>query len=59
MILDGICYSVIHFGRVIIYVWSSPPVVSLFLAKYLVIFTSTFVLRRLLTSPVSPLMLCY
>ena len=24
MILDGVCYSVKHFGRVILYVWSSP-----------------------------------
>ena len=24
MILDGVCYSVIHFCRVILYVWSSP-----------------------------------
>ena len=24
MIFDGVCYSVIHFGRVILYVWSSP-----------------------------------
>ena len=23
MILDGVCYSEIHFGRVILYVWSS------------------------------------
>ena len=30
MILDGVCYSGIHFGRVILNVWGSPPVVSLF-----------------------------
>ena len=29
MILDGIYYPFIHFGRVILYVWSSPPVASL------------------------------
>ena len=28
MILDGVCYSDIHFGRIILYVWRSPPVVS-------------------------------
>ena len=28
MILDGVCYSDIHFGRVILYVWGSPPVFS-------------------------------
>ena len=63
MILDGICYLVIHFSRAILYVWSSPPAVSLFLSflgEYLAIFTSTFfVLRRLLTSSVSLLMLFY
>ena len=29
MIFDGICYSARHFGRVILYVWSSHFVVSL------------------------------
>ena len=56
MILDGFYYPVIHFGRVILYVWNRPPVDSLFLAStYLVKSTSPSVLRRLLTSPVSPL----
>ena len=32
MILDGVCYLVIDFCRVILYVWRSPFVVSLFLA---------------------------
>ena len=46
MILDGICYPVIHSGRVILYVWSSPPVVSLSL-------TSALLYLRLLLSPAS------
>ena len=29
MILDGVLYSVLHFGRVILYVWNSPVLVSL------------------------------
>ena len=35
MILDEICYSAIHFGRITRYVWGSPPVVSLFTDVYL------------------------
>ena len=35
MILDGIYNPVIHFGRVILYVLSSPSVVCLFLANIL------------------------
>ena len=35
MILDGIWYAVIHFGRAILYVWSSSPVVSLVFGEYL------------------------
>ena len=31
--LDGVCYSDIHFRRVILYVWGSPPVVSLLLTS--------------------------
>ena len=31
--LDGVCYSDIHFCRVILYVWGSPPVVSLLLTS--------------------------
>ena len=44
MILDGISSPVIHFGRVMVIldVWRSPPVVSLFSAS-----TSTFVSGRL------------
>ena len=62
MILDGICYPVIHFDRAILNVWSSPPVVGLFFfffGEYLVLFTSTFVSGRQLTSTVSTLMLRY
>ena len=33
MILDGVCYPVIHFYRVILYVWRSPFVVSLSLTS--------------------------
>ena len=36
MILDGISYPVIHFGRVILYVWSSTFTVSFLFGKYLV-----------------------
>ena len=35
MVLDGICYSAVHFCRVILCVWRSPFVVSLFLASTL------------------------
>ena len=38
MILDGTCYVVINFGRVILYVWSSPPVVSVSSASTLVLY---------------------
>ena len=31
LILQGVCFSDIHFSGVILYVWGSPPVVSLFL----------------------------
>ena len=30
MILDGVCYSDVHFGRVILYARGNPPVVSLY-----------------------------
>ena len=44
MILDGVCYPVIHFCRVILYVvWCSQSVSD----EYLVIFMSTFVSGRL------------
>ena len=33
MILDGVCYSVIHFGRVTLYVWCNPFIVSLSLVS--------------------------
>ena len=58
MILDGICYPVIHFGRVILYVWSSPPVVSIFLANtllYVRVFSSQGIYRRTCVSPDAPL----
>ena len=32
MILDGVCYPVSHFCRVILYVWGSPPIASMSLA---------------------------
>ena len=35
MILGGVCYSAIHFGRVILYVWRSPLIVSLLSDVYL------------------------
>ena len=35
MILDGVCYPVVHFGMAILYEWNGPPVVSLFLASTL------------------------
>ena len=43
MILDGVCHPVIHFYRVILYVWRSPFVVSLSL-------TSTSVYLRVVRS---------
>ena len=52
MILDGVCYPVLHFCRVILYVWISPFVVSIFSDLYLT--SSTFVLRHRLASLVSP-----
>ena len=57
MILDGVCYSDIHFGRVMLYVWGNSQVVSIFWSfpgQYLVISTSIFV-SRCLQTPVSPL----
>ena len=57
MILDGVCYSIIHLRRVILYVWRSTFVVSLFCSfpgDYLVVFTSKFV-SGCLQTPVSPL----
>ena len=60
MILDEVCYSVIHFCRVILYLWRSSFIVSLswsFSDEYLVIFTSIFV-SGCLQMPVSPLQ-CY
>ena len=57
MILDGVYYSNINFGRVILYVSGGPPVVSIFWpfpGKDLVISTSTFA-SRCLQTPVSPL----
>ena len=60
MILDGICYPVIHFGRVILYAWSSPFVVSLFLAStllYLRVLSSPDVYRRLCVSPHAALLI--
>ena len=51
MILDGVCYPVILFCRVILYVWCSSLVFSLSLDEYLVISTSSaFVSGRLSTS---------
>ena len=49
MILDGVCYPVIHFCRVILYVYGSPSyAVCLSVSdEYLVISTSTFVSGRL------------
>ena len=35
VVLDGVCYSDIHFGRVTLHVWGSPSVVSLFTDVYL------------------------
>ena len=52
LILDGVCYPVIHFCRVILYVWSSPPVVCVS-DEYLVISRRTFVFGRLKTFSVS------
>ena len=57
MILDGICYSDIHFGRVILYVWESPPVASLFLTSA-VLSVEYPRLRASLDAPVFPLQ-CY
>ena len=57
MIVDGVCYSDIHFSRVIPYVWGKSSVVSLFWyfpGEYLVISTSSSV-SRCLQTPVSPL----
>ena len=53
MILDGVCYYVVHFCRVILYTWRSLFVVS-FLGKYLVTSTNTF-LSGCIQTPVSPL----
>ena len=57
MILDGVCYSHVYFGRVMLYVWGSPPVVIIFWSfpgEHLVISSSTFV-SSCLQTPVSPL----
>ena len=35
MILDGVYYSDIYFGKVILYVWGSSPEVSVFTDVYL------------------------
>ena len=46
MVLDGVRFFSIHLYRVILYVWRSPFVVSLFWSfpgEYVVIFTITFV----------------
>ena len=56
MILDVICYAVIHFVRVILSVWCSPSY-SVFPDECLVIFTITFVSGCLQTPPVSSLQL--
>ena len=56
MILDGVCYSDIHFGRVILYVWGSPRVVSIFLSTVLPVEYSC--LRASIDALVFPLQ-CY
>ena len=44
MTLDRVCYSVVYFCRVILYVWSSPPVFSMSVSdEYLVKSTIIFV----------------
>ena len=53
MILDGVYYHVIHFCRVILYVWCSPLVFSQSPDECLVTSTSTFVSGRISTSSVS------
>ena len=53
MILDGIWYLVILFCRVILCVWCSSPVFSLFPDEYLGTSTSTYVSGRLSTPYVS------
>ena len=50
MMFDDVCYYVIHLCRVILYVWRSPFIVSLFLAStllYLRVLLSPGVYRRL------------
>ena len=54
MILDGACYSDIHFGRIILYVWESPPVVSLFLTST-VLSVEYLPLQASVDAPVFPL----
>ena len=58
MILDGICYSAIYLGRVILYVvWGSPPVVSLYLTST-VLSLEYLRLRASIDAPMLPLQ-CY
>ena len=57
MILNEICYPVIHFGRVIRYVRSSPPKVSLSLTSILCFIYEYFRLWASIDASVSPLML--
>ena len=34
MILDGVLYSIIHFGRLVLYAWNSPVLISLLSVLY-------------------------
>ena len=54
MILDGFCYSAINSGGVILYVWGSPPVVSLLLTST-VLYVKYLRLRASIDAPVFPL----
>ena len=53
MVLDGVCYSTIHFGRVILHEWESPPVVSLLLTST-VLSVEYLRLRASIDAPVFP-----
>ena len=53
MIVDGVCYFAIHFGRVILYEWRSPLIVKSFLASTLLL--KYFRLRASTDACASPL----
>ena len=57
MILDGILYSIIYFGRVILYVWNSPVLFSLLSLFYGFFRSNLFVYCRPLCFPFNVVLL--